>query len=527
MISLIYSNENSAKFDWVFTKFLELYIVHPAIILTDSCSKMAKAIKDVFPTTKHLLCVYHISGNFFQHIHGIVGNEWFKINRQFWRLAKETDLRSVDKFDAEFKLLEAAIVAATTSSGHAANNSEIVELALDWLRDVLYNKREQWAYRWTWSSFTVGCHSTQRSESIHAAIKKVLTSSNFSLVQLFTILTRYQSDRDFFGDLKRLRDAQRVHKQLEGPYLDVLRRDVTTYAFTKLQEQYNQAMFYTTSEKRDADGTLLGWDVRRIAVVVPGASSVPSSEEDASASASSIPTAFDLHGDTLVDEGLNSEDGSTARFVTVAGVCSCQNMSTVGITCRHVMCCSMLTQHRDASNNPRFIGVAAAPRYAIDSADILAHQRNLDATRGIRASQSAPTEMTKQERERELHALATLLVSAGKTNVSLTRFVADELTILLQKVREKMPTLETASIPRVAPFAASGSSIGGVQPKASKGPTIANPENLSTKKNGKHKRLKSAHSHAAEAGKKAQTKEKAKERREKKKAEKATATAGK
>ena len=520
MISLIYASESAEKFNWLFTKFLELYTVPPAIILTDSCPKMALAIEQVFPKAIHLLCVYHISGNFFEHIHGIVGKEWFNINRRFWKLAKETDSRSIETFEAEFASLEEAIRAATVSSGHSVNSVDKVELAKKWLRNRLYERREQWAYRWTWNYFTVGCHATQRSEAIHSALKKILTSSNFSLVQLFTVLSDYQANKDFFGDLQRFRNEGKVHSHVAGMHMSVLREELNEYALAKVQEQYNQALFYSMSERRGSDGALLGWDVKR-AVGTTGeggasaASAAGGGEGGASAASAAgggeggaPPTStgeFDRLGDILLDAGLNAENEQTPRFVSVTGDCSCQNKKTVGITCRHNICCSIITQHKDSSGKARFIGGAAGSRYARGAKTA---ESNLDATRGIRVHTQASVEITKAERERELHALANQVVSVGKSDVALTKYVTEQLTELLRQVKLRRPAL----VPVPLPAAAASSSAVLV------GPSIANPLKQTTQPTGKQRRRKGAHSQASLAAAKTKTKSNAATKKAAKKA---------
>jgi hypothetical protein len=519
MISLIYASEDSDKFNWIFTKFLELYVVPPAVILTDSCQKMALAIEQVFPKATHLLCVYHISINFFDHIHGIVGNEWFNINRQFWKLAKETDLRSIDNFDDEFKSLEEAIRAATVTSGHAANSAQKVELATKWLRDRLFDRRKQWAYRWTWSYFTVGCHATQRSESIHSALKKILRSSNFSLVQMFTIISDYQTAKDFFGDLQRFRYEERVHRVVPGIHMAVLKLELNEYALAKLQEQYNQALFYSMSERRGPDSALRGWDVQRTVVVPLGGSASGDGGAPVSASSSlreggaagrdstsvSSSEEFQLLGDTLVDASLQTENEQASRFVSVTGDCSCQNKTTVGITCRHVMCCSIITQHKDSLGNARFIGGAAGSRYSFGAKTA---ERDLDATRGIRGDTLAPVELTKAERERQLHALATQVVSVGKNDVALMNYVTEQLTELLRQVKLRRPALVPVSLPAAAASSSARAT-----------PLLANPLKQTDQRVGKQPRKKGAHSLATAAATKARTKEK---RAEKKAAKKIT-----
>ena len=49
---------------------------------------------DVFQRTTHLLCVFHIWKNFYQHIHPIlIGKQdiWRSVCNMFWRLAKISD----------------------------------------------------------------------------------------------------------------------------------------------------------------------------------------------------------------------------------------------------------------------------------------------------------------------------------------------------------------------------------------------------------------------------------------------------
>ncbi|KAI6657110.1 hypothetical protein LOD99_15896 [Oopsacas minuta] len=56
-----------------------------------------------------------------------------------------------------------------------SNNEKVFHSAQLFLR-ILYDKRIQWASRWTWQHLTLGAHSTQRSESIHSTIKQFLNA---------------------------------------------------------------------------------------------------------------------------------------------------------------------------------------------------------------------------------------------------------------------------------------------------------------------------------------------------------------
>jgi hypothetical protein len=185
-ISLLSGDECKDKFSWIFTEFVKMFEVRPSVIITDSCAKIGAAVQEVLHDTRHLLCVWHIFLNFEKHVYNIVSREdWRTINNKFWLLAKETDARSAEKepieqteatesalptFADEYKAL---VNAVKESAVHRLGNEAHPKLqnALRWLNETLFKKREKWAYRYTWSIFTGGCHSTQRAEAIHAAIK--------------------------------------------------------------------------------------------------------------------------------------------------------------------------------------------------------------------------------------------------------------------------------------------------------------------------------------------------------------------
>lgn len=132
--------------------------------MTDSCKKMNAAILEQFPApaTVHLLCVWHISKNFFSNIKSLLKSTDFTVAiRMFWKLAKKTDSRSHDSFDAEFRsLVEYVETSAMKVNAHLLT-PKVFSNAMEWLRHDLYAKRFQWAYRFT----------TQRSESIHRVLK--------------------------------------------------------------------------------------------------------------------------------------------------------------------------------------------------------------------------------------------------------------------------------------------------------------------------------------------------------------------
>ncbi|XP_031106286.1 protein FAR1-RELATED SEQUENCE 5-like [Ipomoea triloba] len=65
-------NERTESFVWLFKTFLQsMDGRQPQTIMTDQCSAMAAAIMQVFPNSKHRLCIWHIGENSKKHIKGL------------------------------------------------------------------------------------------------------------------------------------------------------------------------------------------------------------------------------------------------------------------------------------------------------------------------------------------------------------------------------------------------------------------------------------------------------------------------
>ena len=75
-----------------------------------------------------------------------------------------------------------------------------VTKVLEWL-ESLYDKREQWAARWTWDHLTLGVDSTQRAEAVHSAVALFL-KANMPLTKLYTLLAHYVEDSQNSAEAK-------------------------------------------------------------------------------------------------------------------------------------------------------------------------------------------------------------------------------------------------------------------------------------------------------------------------------------
>ena len=154
------AHQDAQSFEWVFRKMMLVFKIAPKVIFTDSDAAMAAAIWNIFGAhVVHLLCTWHLSLNLATNLKGVAGNKFSIIDKMFWGICKETDLLSRDTFDAEFKQLTSIVPTpdSTDSRSCAAYNK-----AMLWLKS-LYDRRKNWAARWTWQYYSAGIAFTNNS----------------------------------------------------------------------------------------------------------------------------------------------------------------------------------------------------------------------------------------------------------------------------------------------------------------------------------------------------------------------------
>ena len=116
--------------------------------------------------------------------------------------------------------------------------------AITWFHAL--SEKERWAARWTWQHFTLGVHSTQRADSVHAAIKRFLTSSKF-LVDLANSLCDYHKDVQLSSALDVVCQAIRTatSTQADMPCIATISDCLTGHALEIVRSQQAQQQAYT------------------------------------------------------------------------------------------------------------------------------------------------------------------------------------------------------------------------------------------------------------------------------------------
>ena len=359
--------ETIEDFEWVFKSLQDASNGHaPRVVLTDGDQAMAYALKSTWPNITHLLCLWHFAQNVVKNLKPILGNSWSLFRKSFWEIAMESDGRSIESFDRDFEKLKGLVMKVLEerankggksvgdhnglilSQAHTpsekgtlqANDESIsspivpskkwttTQKATRYL-DMMYAKRRQWASRWTWQHFTQGAHSTQRSESIHAAIKGFL-SSRSSFTHLLNKLSDYAVEKMSENYMRvlhgRLFQASLI---LHSPLLDSAANFFTPFAWRHLSGQLNQAKYYLVS----SEGGMASDQYRVQRICSNSHHNEPNNvriEESLEDSNHTIETINPLDVELGMSPRLDNRS-------TTLGKCSCQYNLNMGLPCRHIL----------------------------------------------------------------------------------------------------------------------------------------------------------------------------------------------
>jgi hypothetical protein len=123
------------------------------VIFTDRSAAMTLAIRRTLPDAWHGFCLFHLTLNLRENLLGVLGNAWEDFYEAFWYVYR---CASPDAFDKAWEQLLLRFGAARA-----------------YLTTNIYPDREQWAWAWVGTRFTVGQRSTSRVETEHRVQKGV------------------------------------------------------------------------------------------------------------------------------------------------------------------------------------------------------------------------------------------------------------------------------------------------------------------------------------------------------------------
>lgn len=164
----------------VFSKRIDYVFSHLAYIVTDESSAERCAIRNVFPNTKNLLCVWHKKVNFQKQIIG-----FDDARSASNHLIRAMNAYNKDLFDSEFQLVLFILKNAQEKEEkkNEPDNNKLKKIGttLRYVRRAERDK-ERWALYFRAEYPTLmQLKSTQRIESIHSVFKRTETKGGFHI----------------------------------------------------------------------------------------------------------------------------------------------------------------------------------------------------------------------------------------------------------------------------------------------------------------------------------------------------------
>ncbi|GJJ76621.1 zinc finger SWIM domain-containing protein 3 [Entomortierella parvispora] len=171
------SGESVEDYEWILEQLLAASDnVYPHIIFVDEDPAMEAACATTISKTTVLNCIWHLRQNLNKNLHGALGKDWNDFISAFW-----TTRNALTASDFERRWSEHVAVFGVDKPKIEGYLKRISE------------KREHWAWPWVGTRFTAGMQSTQRVESMNAAIKRAVNGKT-SLPALFEAIEKKLSN---------------------------------------------------------------------------------------------------------------------------------------------------------------------------------------------------------------------------------------------------------------------------------------------------------------------------------------------
>jgi hypothetical protein len=237
--------EADVDFEWVLQKLKDVYdaqkLPYPKVILTDADGALARAITTVFPTTTHLLCIWHVNKNLEKQIkplfkkkctvHGqeeinqFLNDEWNAFKAEWFdTISASTE----EQWEEQWKAFQ-------------EKYDDEYPTTIQYIKKtLLIPHKEKLVKFWVNQHMHWNNQATSRGEGLHGMLKGGLTTSRGNLndvIEKYLLVLRQQY-REIVSRMAqdRQKDSHRTNIPLFARVID----KVTTYALKEVLK--NQAI---------------------------------------------------------------------------------------------------------------------------------------------------------------------------------------------------------------------------------------------------------------------------------------------
>jgi len=228
----IIEDETLDTYRWIFDTILTETGVYPGVIFTDSDPSMIRAIKEIYPNTQHLLCIFHIDLNLRKKLKGKLGKQFEEFCHKFYICRNSL---CEELFECRWNQL--------------VNQYSV---AAKYLTETLYAKKESWGIPWIRKRFTAGVQSTQRIESINKHIHDKVDRATSLCGLLHSIkdhvrneehLEKFEVERNALPTIGMPMLNERFFSQMDA----VIKNFLTPVILGKQRSQMNESVCYDTN----------------------------------------------------------------------------------------------------------------------------------------------------------------------------------------------------------------------------------------------------------------------------------------
>ncbi len=176
-------DEMSSTYTWILQCLLKATGITPKSFWTDSEPGLINAVSQVFPTTPHFYCLFHIWQNVIKHLKAKLGSNFNHFAKAFYACRNAL---CVEIFEKRWKLM---IENFPECENYMAR---------------LYTNRISWAKAYLPLQFNAGIQSTQSVESFNNIIKKSLNGAS-TLCDVETAIDKRQEEEIRYCQLSNIK----------------------------------------------------------------------------------------------------------------------------------------------------------------------------------------------------------------------------------------------------------------------------------------------------------------------------------